>query len=62
MVKIPPGWIPEQRIVRSFKARDKPDGFPLEFRKYSFYGQQTGRAGRPTYFYSEVSLKTINHK
>ena len=56
--KIPAdGWIPEQRILRSYRSRDKPAGFPLEYRKYAKYGQQAGRAGRPTYFYSEGDLE-----
>ena len=35
--------IPEQRILRSFKKKDKPEEFPAEFRKYAVYGQQAGR-------------------
>ena len=51
---VPLDMIPEQRIVRSYKVRDKPEGFPYEYRKYALYGKQIGRAGRPTFFYSEV--------
>ena len=46
--------VPEQRVLRSYKNMDKPEGFPFEFRKFASYGKQIGRPGRPTYFYSEV--------
>jgi len=54
--KVPGDWISEQQILRSYRKRDIPDGFPKQFRDLSRYGKQDGRPGKPTYFYSPALL------
>merc|ERR1719186_907667 len=61
--KIPAQMISEQRLIRSFRTKDIPEGFPLEYRKYALFGQQIGRRGRATFYYSqEVLEKKLNIK
>eukprot|EP00092_Neocalanus_flemingeri_P092722 GFUD01117753.1.p1 GENE.GFUD01117753.1~~GFUD01117753.1.p1 ORF type:complete len:234 (+),score=49.80 GFUD01117753.1:48-704(+) len=57
LTKVPKEMIDEQTILRSFKKKDIPAGFPEQFRQYAWYGQQVGRLGRPTYFYAEDILE-----
>ena len=68
--KVSSDWIAEQTIIRffspkktlnkindnyrSFRKADLPQGFPGDFRQFSRYGKQDGRAGKPTHFYSKV--------
>ena len=50
-------------MFNSFKEKDLPIGFPDEYRQYARYGQQSGKSGRPTFFYSqEVLLQHLNVK
>ena len=48
-------------MIKSFKKKDKPIGFPEEFRKFARYGQQKGKTGKPTYFYSQVYTFTLSN-
>ena len=54
--------VPEQRLLRSYRSKDKPEGFPLEYRRFALFGQQYGRSGRPTHFYSEVGTFCVANK
>ena len=59
---VPDNYIAEQFILRSFRKADKPTGFPENFRHLAVYGQQRGRMGKSTYFYSEESLELLDIK
>ena len=46
-------------VFRSFKKKDLPEGFPEEFREHALFGQQEGRLGRPSFFYSQACTSPI---
>jgi len=56
LTTVPGDWVDEQTIIRSYRKKFLPAGFPSDFRDFGRFGKQQGRGGKATHFYSKAFL------